>query len=97
MTIEIHTPPNKVPAALITKVKRILVEFHQRNGNVSSVEVSFRESIEGRHNRVCDVRLAGRDHTVSVSRTARNFRDAADAAFYALGLMTPEREHKKTL
>ena len=95
MTIEFHSQPGKVKEWVINYVKDKLIEFHQRNNEISKAEVYFKEHINASQgDKVCEIELMIFGDLFFVHRNAESFERASREAIKAL-TETVEEQIKK--
>ena len=85
MTIEFHFPQGKVEEHVLDFVKKNLVEFHQKDKEISRAEVYFKEQpTKPGTQKICEIDLTIYGDSLFVRRLAATFREAAKQAVETL-------------
>ena len=78
MTIEMHTPKDRIPAGVINQIRNNVLDLYHLDPNISRAEVFFHESstFSGNESR-CNSLLTIYKDNIFVSRSGENYTHAS--------------------
>jgi hypothetical protein len=96
MTIEMHTPQDRIPAGVINQIRNNVLELYHLDPNISRAEVFFHESstFTGNEPR-CNILLTIYKDNIFVSRSGENYTQASQEVLKELKRFIKSRHEAK--
>ena len=98
MHIEFHNPQEQVKKWVLDYVMDKLIGFYQRDRNIVSAEVYYRESVDGGDdNKICEIVLVSYGSSLFAHRRSRSFEQASKDAIADLAQRIEEESRTRNV
>lgn len=97
MTIEFHTPYNKVSDELVNSIRNDVLKLSHINKHITRAEIELKEDqhiLLGK-NKVCEIRLSVYGGDLFVRRTAEDFEKSSKETIKELKRLVRQQEKKQ--